>query len=133
MIPEEQEALRKKEERRDRLHKNYLRRKANGKQKQYDDKIKVAKKAEIEARKAALRVEDMAKGVFVSASVLPKTEPQKLVPATMASATVKHTPCLFVKSSSNHEATLKTFLYHFHPPFMTIAHFLASVYSILFI
>ncbi len=90
MIPEEQEALRKKEERRDRLHKNYLRRKANGKQKQYDDKIKVAKKAEIEARKAALRVEDMAKGVFVSASVLPKTEPQKLVPATMASATVNH-------------------------------------------
>ena len=33
LTPEEQEELRKKEERKDRLHQNYLRRKANGKQK----------------------------------------------------------------------------------------------------
>ncbi len=37
LTPEEQEALRKKEERRDRLHRNYLRRKANGKQKEYEE------------------------------------------------------------------------------------------------
>ena len=79
LSPEEQEAMRQKEEYRDRLHRNYLRRKANGKQKQYEDKIKAAKKAEIEAKKAALRTEDMAKGVFVSAGNLPKAEPQKSV------------------------------------------------------
>jgi hypothetical protein len=70
---EEQEAIRKKEECRDRLHRNYLRRKANGKQKQYEDKVKAAKKAEIEARKSALRAEDMAKGVFVSVGASTKT------------------------------------------------------------
>ncbi|WP_326975426.1 recombinase family protein [Caproicibacter sp. BJN0012] len=68
LAPEEQEAMRQKEERRDRLHRNYLRRKANGKQKQYEDKMKAAKKAEIETRKADLRTEDMEKGVFVPAN-----------------------------------------------------------------
>ncbi len=77
MTPEEQEALRKKEERRDRLHRNYLRSKAIGAQKQYENKVKAAKKNEIEARKSALRYEDMAKGVFVPAGVLPKAESQK--------------------------------------------------------
>jgi site-specific DNA recombinase len=71
LTPEEQEALRKKEECRDRLHRNYLRRKANDKQKQYEDKIKAVKKAEIEARKAALRTENMAKGVFIPAGNQP--------------------------------------------------------------
>jgi hypothetical protein len=73
MTTEEQEAICKKEECRDRLHRNYLRRKANGKQKQYEDKVKAAKKAEIEARKSALRAEDMAKGVFVSVGASTKT------------------------------------------------------------
>ena len=73
MTTEDQEAIRKKEECRDRLHRNYLRRKANGKQKQYEDKVKAAKKAEIEARKSALRTEDMAKGVFVSVGASTKT------------------------------------------------------------
>ena len=36
--PEEQEELRKKEERKDRLHQNYLRRKANGKQKEWEER-----------------------------------------------------------------------------------------------
>ena len=49
--PEEQEALRKKEARKDRLHRNYLRRKANGKQKQYEEKAKATRKAELEAKK----------------------------------------------------------------------------------
>ena len=40
LTPEELEALRKKEERKDKLHQAYLRRKANGTQKRYEDKIK---------------------------------------------------------------------------------------------
>ncbi len=77
LTPEELEALRKKEERKDKLHQAYLRRKANGTQKRYEDKIKAKKKAEIEAKKAAIRAEDMKNGVFIPASSLPKKEPQK--------------------------------------------------------
>ena len=43
----------------------HLKRKASGAQKRYEDKIKGRKKAEIEAKKAAIRAEDIAKGVFV--------------------------------------------------------------------
>ena len=59
LTPEEQEELRKKEERKDRLHQNYLKRKASGAQKQYEDKIKAKKKAEMDAKKALIRAEDM--------------------------------------------------------------------------
>ena len=61
---EEQEELRKKEERKDRLYQNYLKRKANGAQKRYEDKIKAKKRAEMDAKKALIRAEDMKKGVF---------------------------------------------------------------------
>lgn len=74
LTPEEQEALRKREERKDRLHQNYLRRKANGKQKEYEERTKAAKKAEMDAKKNALRAEDIAKGVFVPVSSMPKAE-----------------------------------------------------------
>ena len=77
LIPEELEEIRKREERKDRLHQNYLKRKASGAQKRYEDKIKGRKKAEIEAKKAAIRAEDIAKGVFVPVSQLPTREPQK--------------------------------------------------------
>ena len=40
LTPEQEEELRKREARKDRLHQNYLRRKANGKQKEYEGKIK---------------------------------------------------------------------------------------------
>ena len=83
--PEEQEAMRKKEKLQDRLHRNYLCRKANGKQREYEEQVKSKKRQKIEAQKATLRAEDMEKGVFIPISNLPKTEPQKLVPATMAS------------------------------------------------
>ena len=69
--------IRKREERKDRLHQNYLKRKASGAQKRYEDKIKKRKKAEIEAKKAAIRAEDIAKGVFVPVSSLPQREPMK--------------------------------------------------------
>ena len=74
--PEEQEALRKKEERKDRLHQNYLRRKGQtAQQKEYEELIKAAKKAEMEAQKNTIRAEDMAKGVFIPVSSLPKVKP----------------------------------------------------------
>lgn len=44
LTPEEEEELRKREARKDRLHQNYLRRKANGKQKEYEDKVKEKEK-----------------------------------------------------------------------------------------
>lgn len=77
LTPEELEEIRKREERKDRLHQNYLKRKASGAQKRYEDKIKKRKKAEIEAKKAAIRAEDIAKGVFVPVSSLPQREPEK--------------------------------------------------------
>ena len=77
LTPEEQEELQKKEERKDRLHQNYLKRKASGAQKRYDDKIKAKKKAEMDAKKALIRAEDMNKGVFSTIGQLPKEEPRK--------------------------------------------------------
>ena len=77
LTPEALEEIRKREERKDRLHQNYLKRKASGAQKRYEDKIKGRKKAEIEAKKAAIRAEDIAKGVFVPVSSLPQREPMK--------------------------------------------------------
>ena len=77
LTPEEQEELRKREERKDRLHQNYLKRKASGAQKRYEDKIKAKKKAEMDAKKAMIRAEDMKKGVFSTIGQLPKEEPRK--------------------------------------------------------
>ena len=77
LTTEEQEELRKKEERKDRLHQNYLKRKASGAQKRYEDKIKAKKKAEMDAKKALIRAEDMKKGVYSTVSQLPKEEPRK--------------------------------------------------------
>ena len=77
LTPEEQEELQKKEERKDRLHQNYLKRKASGAQKRYEDKIKAKKKAEMDAKKALIRAEDMKKGVFSTVGQMPKEEPRK--------------------------------------------------------
>ena len=77
LTPEELEEIRKREERKDKLHQNYLKRKASGAQKRYEDKVKAKKKAKIDAKKAAIRAEDIAKGVFVPVSSLPQREPQK--------------------------------------------------------
>ena len=85
LTPEEQEELRKKEERKDRLHQNYLRRKANGKQKEWEERYNAKRKAQVEAAKAAIRAEDMEKGIFTTVSQLPRQEPRKAaVPASAA-------------------------------------------------
>ena len=77
LTPEELEEIRKREERKDRIHQNYLKRKANGKQKEYEERTKAKKKAEIEARKQAIRTEDIARGVFIPVSSLPQLGPRK--------------------------------------------------------
>lgn len=77
LTPEEQKELRKKEERKDRLHRNYLRRKANGKQKEWEERYNAKRKAQMEAAKAAIRAEDMAKGVYTTVSQLPHQEPRR--------------------------------------------------------
>ena len=85
LTPEEQEELRKKEERKDRLHQNYLRRKANGKQKEWEERYTAKRKAQVEVAKAAIRAEDMEKGIFTTISRLPRQEPRKAtLPASAA-------------------------------------------------
>ena len=85
LTPEEQEELRKKEERKDRLHRNYLRRKANGKQKEWEERYNAKRKAKMEAAKTAIRAEDMEKGIFIPVSQLPRQEPRKAtLPASAA-------------------------------------------------
>jgi hypothetical protein len=77
LTPEEEEKIRKREEHKDKLHRNYLRRKESGWQRQYENRTKGAKKAGIDAKTAAIRSEDISKGVFVPVSNLPKKEPRK--------------------------------------------------------
>jgi len=77
LTPEEQEEKRLIEERKERLHQNYLRRKANGKQKEYEERGKAKKKAELDAKKNALRAEDISKGVFIPVGSMPKAEPKR--------------------------------------------------------
>ena len=85
LTPEEQEELRKKEECKDRLHQNYLRRKANGKQKEWEERYTAKRKAQVEAAKAAIRAEAMEKGIFTTISQLPRQEPRKAtLPASAA-------------------------------------------------
>ena len=77
LTPEEQEALRKKEELKDKRHQAYLRRKASGWQRQYEERTRAAKKAKIDAGKAAIRAEDMAKGIYAHVADLPRQEPKR--------------------------------------------------------
>ena len=78
------EALRQKEERQERAHRAYLQRKASGAQKRYEDKIKARKKAEMDAKKDAIRAEDMAKGIYTPVGKLPRQEPQRAAQASAA-------------------------------------------------
>ena len=73
LTPEEQEELRKKRRTQGQASSElYLKRKASGAQKRYEDKIKAKKKAEMDAKKALIRAEDMKKGVFSTIGQLPK-------------------------------------------------------------
>ncbi len=76
LTPEEQVGQRKREELRARLHQNYLKRKANGKQKLYEENRKDKRRAEIAAMKQAIREEDMTNVIYVMSYDLPKLEPK---------------------------------------------------------
>ena len=67
--PEELEEMRKREARRDKLHQNYLKRKANGKQKEYEESIKAKKKVQMDKQKEQIRAEDRERGVYFHAGV----------------------------------------------------------------
>jgi hypothetical protein len=54
VLAEQEEIRRKKEETKDRLHRNYLRRKASGKQKEWERNYEPRRKARLEEKKAAL-------------------------------------------------------------------------------
>ena len=68
MTPEELEEYQKKEARRERLHENYLKRKANGSQAKYYNKTKAKKKAAIDSKNEVLRAEDQENGIYFLAS-----------------------------------------------------------------
>ena len=85
----EQEEQRKAEQRKDRLHQNYLRRKAAGKVAADYEKTRAKKKAEIDAKKNALRSKDITKGVFIPASTITKKEPKKVTRKATRKATRK--------------------------------------------
>ena len=57
-----------------------MKRKASGKHQAYENKIKDKRKADIDAKKAAIRAEDIAKGVFVPVCNLPRAEPKVATP-----------------------------------------------------
>ena len=79
--PEELEEMRKKEARKDRLHQNYLKRKANGKRKEYEERTKAEKKAQIESQKEQIRAEDRKKGIYRHAGVpsIPRASKQAVM------------------------------------------------------
>ena len=64
LTPEQIEEQKKIEARKDRLHRNYLKRKANGTQKDYYEKTKQKKKELLDSKKLAIRLEDIENGVF---------------------------------------------------------------------
>lgn len=74
---QEIEELCKREECKDRLHQNYLKRKINVKQKEYEECNKAKKRVEIETRKQAICTEEIARRVFIQVSSLPKFELRK--------------------------------------------------------
>ena len=76
LTAEEIEEQEKREARRRKLHEAYLRRKESGSQKRYEERTKAAKKAKIDAKKEAIRQEDIANGIFIPMSLL-QAEPKE--------------------------------------------------------
>ena len=79
LTPEEAEAQRISEEKREKQRKIYQRRKETGKAKIYYERSRAKQKAKMEAAKEALRKEDQKKGVYSLVKNLPKEEPRKAV------------------------------------------------------
>ena len=68
----DEDLLSKKEKQRERNHRNYLKRKANGKQQAYEERVKESRKKAIDDKKKAIREEDIANGVFIPVSEIRK-------------------------------------------------------------
>ena len=75
LTPEEQAELKKREERKDRLHRNYLKRKEQGKVQQDYEKSKAKKKQAMDEMKNKLRAEDIEKGIFTPKNQLSQATP----------------------------------------------------------
>ena len=79
LTPEEQAELKKREERKDRLHRNYLKRKEQGKEKEYYERAKANKKQAMDEKKNELRAEDIEKGIYTPKNQLPQATPTYIV------------------------------------------------------
>ena len=77
LTPEELEEIRKREERKDRLHQNYLKRKASGAQKRYEDKIKKRKRQKLKLRKPPFVRRTLQRACSSLSRMLPQREPMK--------------------------------------------------------
>lgn len=62
-------------------HEQYLRRKASGWQREYEERIKSEKRQKMEAMKEQIRTEDVEKGIFIPMITVPLPEPKKGVRA----------------------------------------------------
>ncbi|MDD3417472.1 MAG: recombinase family protein [Lachnospiraceae bacterium] len=78
---EELEKQREIERIKNKRHEQYLRRKTNGWQRQYEERIKCDKRKKMEAMKEQIRAEDVEKGIFIPMITVPLAEPKKEVRA----------------------------------------------------
>ena len=76
LTPEAIEERRRKEAIKDKRHEAYLRRKASGWQRQYEDRKKSEKRLRMEAKKEEIRQENIRKGVFIPIASMPVLEPK---------------------------------------------------------
>ena len=76
LTPEAIEERRRKEAIKDKRHEAYLRRKASGWQRQYENRKKSEKRLRMEAKKEEIRQENIRKGVFTPVASMPVLEPK---------------------------------------------------------
>lgn len=76
LTPEAIEERKRREAIKDKRHEEYLRRKASGWQRQYEERKKSEKRLRMEAKVEEIRQENIRKGVFIPVSALPKLEPK---------------------------------------------------------
>ena len=78
---EELEKQRETERIKNKRHEEYLKRKASGWQRKYEERIKIEKRQKMVAMKEQIRAEDVAKGVFIPMITVPLAEPKEGVQA----------------------------------------------------
>ena len=68
---EELEKQREIERIKNKRHEEYLRRKASGWQRKYEERVKSEKRQKMEAMKEQIRAEDVAKGIYIPMATVP--------------------------------------------------------------